>query len=67
MFNKNEVVQELERKYGERYLAITEEIRVVDSDIDKISLIRRLQTSGDQRGIIIENIHELTKPRISNN
>lgn len=59
--------EELERKYGERYLAITEEVGVVDSDIDKKSLIKRLQASGGQRGIIIDTIDELTKPRISNN
>lgn len=59
--------EELERQYGERYLAIAENAGVIDSDENKFLLIKRLQASCDQRGIVIDTIVHLTKPEVSHN
>ncbi len=60
-------LKELERKYEIKYLAIAENAGVIDSDENKLSLVKRLQANGDQRGIVIDTIVNLTKPRLYNN
>ena len=59
--------EELERKYGRRFLAIAENAGVIDSDENRFSLIKRLQKSDDQRSILVDNIANLTKPKLYNN
>lgn len=59
--------EELERKYGQRFIAIAENEGIIDSDENRFSLIKRLQKSNDQRSILVDNISNLIKPRIYNN
>lgn len=59
--------EEFKTRYEGRYLAIALNEGVIDSDEDRISLIRRLQVSNDKRSMVIDNIINLTKPKLSNN
>ena len=63
----NENLEELERKYGTRYLAIANKVGFIDSDLNKDTLTERLKSSGEQRPIVINPLINLTKPKISNN
>lgn len=59
--------EELRKMYGNKYLAIAENIDVIDVDNNKASLIKRLRASSDKRSIVIDNIVNLTKPKPCNN
>lgn len=60
-------LDQLRSQYGEKYLAIVKDAGVIDSDKSKTSLIKRLQESNNQRGIVIDTIVNFTKPKLSNN
>ncbi len=62
-----EHLSNLEMHYSNHYLAIAENVGIIDSDGDMQRLIQRLQEKGDQRCIAIDTIANLIKPQAFNN
>ncbi len=60
-------LEELQRKYGDEYLAISPGAGVIASDRDRHSLVRRLEKSRDQRDVIIDTTDNLIKLDVSRN